>query len=94
MSQPDLIWTRPEWLAEVVAWIRERIEGTGEIEQPHVRWWSTVLRVPTAEGDLWLKASATFGSFEPALTAELARLRPELITAPSVSNGCSRTARR
>jgi hypothetical protein len=79
MTQADLIWTRPEWLAEAVAWIRERVEITGEIEQPHVQWWSTVLRVPTAEGDLWFKAAAPINAFEPALTAELARLRPELI---------------
>jgi Phosphotransferase enzyme family len=80
VSQPDLIWTRPEWLAEAVEWIRERVEVTGEIEQPHVRWWSTVLRVPTADGDVWFKASTPINAFEPALTAELARVRPELIT--------------
>ena len=45
-------FTRPEWLAEATAWIRERVAVTGEIEQFHVRWWSTVLRVPTAAGDL------------------------------------------
>ncbi len=76
MSQPDLIWTQPEWLAEAVAWIRERVEITGEIEQPHVYWWSTVLRVPTAEGDLWFKACHPSHGFEPELTLELARLRP------------------
>ncbi len=80
MTQPDLIWTRPEWLTEAVAWIRERVEVTGEIEQPHVRWWSTVLRVPTTEGVLWFKAATPINAFEPALTEELARLRPELIT--------------
>jgi Phosphotransferase enzyme family len=76
VSQPDLIWTRPEWLAEAVSWIRERVEVTGEIEQPHVQWWSTVLRVPTADGDVWFKACHSSHGFEPALTLELARLRP------------------
>ena len=52
---------------------------TGEVEQPHVYWWSTVLRVPTAGGTLWFKASSPHGAFEPALTVELARLRPRWI---------------
>lgn len=75
----DLLWTRPEWLAGAIAWIRERVEVTGEIEQPHVYWWSTVLRVPTAEGDLWFKAPHPSHAFEPALTLELARLQPDRI---------------
>ena len=54
-----LRWQRPEWLAEATEWIHERVEVTGEIEQPHVRWWSTVMRVPTRDGDLWFKANAS-----------------------------------
>jgi Phosphotransferase enzyme family len=78
-AQPDLLWTRPDWLAEVEAWIRERVDVTGEIEQPHVRWWSTVLRVPTADGVVWFKACHPSHGFEPALTLELARLRPQRV---------------
>ena len=77
MAQAELLWTRPDWLATAVAWIRERVEVTGEIEQPHVYWWSTVLRVPTADGDIWFKACHPSHGFEPALTLELASLRPE-----------------
>ena len=52
-TDPTLIWVQPAWLVEATAWVRARLaehglEPTGEIEQPHVRWWSTVLRVPTA----------------------------------------------
>ncbi|MDQ2984012.1 MAG: hypothetical protein M3R70_08840 [Actinomycetota bacterium] len=54
----DLIWVRLEWLAEATAWIREHVEVAGEIEQPHIRWWSTVLRVPTPAGDAWFKATS------------------------------------
>jgi Phosphotransferase enzyme family len=75
-AQPDLLWTRPEWLAEATEWIHERVEITGEIEQPHVYWWSTVLRVPTGDGVVWFKACHPSHGFEPALTLELARLRP------------------
>ena len=52
----------------------------GEIEQPHVRWWSTVLRVPTADGDLFFKAVAPVHRFEAALTAKLAELQPRRVT--------------
>ena len=75
-----LLWTSPEWLEETSAWIRERVDVTGEIEQPHVRWWSTVLRVPTAEGDLFFKAVAPVHRFEAALTARLAELQPQRVT--------------
>jgi hypothetical protein len=33
----DLHWTRPDWLAEAVAWIRERVEVTGESRDAGVR---------------------------------------------------------
>ena len=79
MAQPDLLWTRSDWLAEADAWIRDRVDVTGEIHQPHVRWWSTVLRVPTASGTSWFKACHPSHGFEPALTLELARLRPERV---------------
>jgi len=78
--QSSLPWTRPEWLAEATAWIRARVDVTGEIEQPHVRWWSTVLRVPTADGDLFFKAVAPIHRFEAALTARLAELQPGRVT--------------
>jgi hypothetical protein len=73
---PALQWTSPEWLAEATAWIHGRAEVTGEIEQPHVRWWSTVLRVPTADGNLYFKAVAPIHRFEAGLTAKLAELQP------------------
>jgi hypothetical protein len=70
---------QPDWLAEATAWIRERAEVSGEIEQPHVRWWSTVLRVPTPDGDLFFKAVAPIHAFEAALTARLAELQPSRV---------------
>ena len=75
-----LLWTEPDWLAEAAAWIRARVDVTGEIEQPHVRWWSTVLRVPTADGDLFFKAVAPVHRFEAGLTARLAELQPGRVT--------------
>src|SRR5205809_6389569 len=76
----ELPWTRAAWLAQAEGWIRERVDVTGEIEQPHVRWWSPVLRVPTADGDLFFKAVAPIHRFEAALTARLAELQPGRVT--------------
>jgi hypothetical protein len=80
-TDPRLPWVQPGFLAEAAAWIDERlaaagIERAGEIEQPHVRWWSTVMRVPTTAGDLWFKANAPVHAFEAALLPILDRARP------------------
>jgi hypothetical protein len=72
-------WRDTDWLAEAAAWIGERAEPTGELEQTHVEAWSTVLRVPTADGTLWFKAVAPDHAFEPQLTALLGRLLPDRV---------------
>jgi Phosphotransferase enzyme family len=80
-TDSQLRWTQPGWLAGATIWIRaelgeQGIEITDEVEQPHVRWWSTVLRVPTADGVLWFKAAAPPHAFEPGLLAILERVVP------------------
>jgi hypothetical protein len=72
-------WTDPAWLAEAHAWIRSQVEPTGAIEQPHVRPWSTVLRVPTSDGDVWFKANVPVHACEAAVVSTLARLRPDRV---------------
>jgi hypothetical protein len=74
-------WSDPAWKAEAHAWIEERLIGlaltvTGPIEQPHLVWWSTALRVPTDGGVLWFKAVQPDGAFEMRLTPFLARRWP------------------
>jgi Phosphotransferase enzyme family len=69
-----LVWEDRDWLAEAHAWIHAHAAVTGEIDQPHVRWWSTVLRVPTPDGALYFKAVAPVHRFEAPLTAFLAGL--------------------
>ena len=54
----------------------EHADVAGDIEQPHVRWWSTVLRVPTTDGDLYFKAVSAVHVFEAALTGLLSELQP------------------
>ena len=69
------------WLLGANAWVAGALEGlgtelSGEIEQPYVRPWSTVLRVPTRRGDLWFKACGPALAHEPATIEILARRRP------------------
>lgn len=82
MSGGDPTWEDPEWLAEAHAWIREHVDVTGEIEQPHVRAWSTALRVPTAHGPVWFKASAPALAHDGPVTEALARIRPDAVLTP------------
>jgi Ser/Thr protein kinase RdoA (MazF antagonist) len=70
-----------------VEWVDERlaaagIERTGEVEQPHLRPWATVLKVPTAAGPVWFKAAAPGTAFEAALYELLARAVPEHVLTP------------
>jgi hypothetical protein len=57
------VWEDPAFLGEAVAWVDSQLSTlgltrTGEVTQPHVRSWSTVLRVPTSSGPVWFKANA------------------------------------
>jgi Ser/Thr protein kinase RdoA (MazF antagonist) len=52
---------------------------SGPIEQPHVRPWSTVLRIPTEGGDVWFKANMPTQAFEVAVVETLAARRPDLV---------------
>jgi len=72
-----LPWSQPDWLEEVTAWIDAAVERTGPIEELHRRAWSAMLRLPTAEGSAYFKASAPAHAHEAGLTEVLARLRPE-----------------
>lgn len=84
MSVPP--WTDPAWLVDAHAWIDERIatarvRRTGATEQPHVRPWSTVIRVPTTDGDLWFKANVPVLAYEAGVVEVLARTRPDAVPA-------------
>lgn len=77
----------PAALTEAHAWVEAQLthlgaRGTGPIEQVHERPWSTVLRVPTDRGDLYLKSCAPALRHEAAITAFLARRRPDVVPAP------------
>ena len=64
MSNPSqLLWQDLEWKEQVREWIHAQAQRhsmlvTGEIEQPHMYAWSTVLHVPTDQGKLFCKDTA------------------------------------
>ena len=82
----DLRWTDAAWLTDAHSWIKQEVADCGwlvigPIEQPHVRWWSTVLRVSTDGGVLWMKAVEPPYAFEVGLTPWLAAGWPHLTQA-------------
>ena len=63
------------------AWADERLAAaglarTGDVEQPRVRPWATVLRMPTSGGTVWLKATGPEVAFEVGLYELLVRVAP------------------
>ena len=83
-AQPQLRWHNPDWRKQAHDWVRVEAERNsiqlmGEIEQPHVYHWSTVMRVPSSAGDLFFKATAGETIYEIALTEKLAGWFPECL---------------
>jgi hypothetical protein len=81
------VWSTDAWRQRALAWADERLGAaglarTGEVEQPHLRPWATVLRVPTSGGTVWFKASAPGTAFEARLYDVLARAVPDRVLVP------------
>jgi phosphotransferase family enzyme len=77
-------WTDPLWLADAHEWIHVQVARlgagvVGTIDQHHVRPWSTVMRVPTENGDLYFKANTSALRHEAALVTLLAARRPDCV---------------
>jgi hypothetical protein len=88
-----LPWQDPDWMKQAHEWIhtqatRHSIRITGDIEQPHLYPWSTVLIVPSGEERMFFKATAPETVYEVALTQKLASwipdCMPELVAADLV----------
>jgi len=80
------LWSDPTWLAGAHAWIEERatelgLVRAGDIEQPHLETWSTVLKVPTTTGPVWFKANHGPLEHEAALVTLLADRVPDRVQA-------------
>lgn len=77
-------WRDPDFVAQAHAWIDGRLDElglsrTGEVEQPHVVDWSTVMRVPTSAGDVWFKANEEALAFESALVEVVSAHAPDRV---------------
>jgi hypothetical protein len=80
-------WAEPGWCDEAEAWIRDALRAlgrsvTGAIESHHVRPWSTVLRVPTGDANLYFKATASALANDAALTRALAATGADCVRRP------------
>jgi hypothetical protein len=65
-------WLDPDWRAEALAWseaelARSRRTVVAPPEQPHVRPWSTAIRIQTDGGTYWFKASGPGSAHEGPL---------------------------
>jgi hypothetical protein len=81
------VWGSAQWRDVAVAWLDERlalagIVRTGDVEQPHLRPWATVLRAPTSAGTVWMKAAGPGTAFEAGLYTILVETAPDLVLTP------------
>lgn len=81
------VWSSASWRERAVGWLDEQLataglERTGEVAQPNLRPWATVLRAPTAQGPVWLKASAPGTAFEVGLYRLLHQVVPDQVLTP------------
>jgi hypothetical protein len=77
-------WEDPAWLATAIAWVDEQLERagrprTGDPDQMHVRPWSTVIRIPTAQGATFFKANTPELRHEALVALRLAQRVPERV---------------
>ncbi len=81
------MWSSQEWLDTARTWMDERlavagVRRTGEVTQPHLRPWGTVLTAPTSDGPVWLKVPGPYNAFEVPLYELMAKATPTRILTP------------
>jgi Phosphotransferase enzyme family len=86
-DQDVAAWATAAWREQARDWIDGRLAEagctrTGEVEQPRLRPWGTVLRAPTDRGPVWLKAGAPATAFEAGLYELLVRTVPDHVLTP------------
>jgi len=65
-------WLDAEWRARALGWAESELAALGRSvagswEQPHVRPWSTAIRIPTDSGSVWFKAGGPGSAHEGPL---------------------------
>jgi hypothetical protein len=78
-------------MESATTWLDDRLHAaglqrTGDVTQPYVRPWATVLSAPTGTGRVWLKAMAPGTAFEVGLYELLVRLAPQNVLTPIASD--------
>ena len=78
-------------MESATTWLDDRLHAaglrrTGDVTQPYVRPWATVLSAPTGTGRVWLKAMAPGTTFEVGLYELLVRLAPQNVLTPIASD--------
>jgi hypothetical protein len=81
------VWASEAWRERAVSWLDASLAAAGlrrvgDAEQPHLRPWGTVLKVPTTGGPVWLKAAGPGTSFEVGLYEILHRVAPGQVLTP------------
>lgn len=71
---PELVGAAERWVDEQLG--RRGLARTGSVDQVHVRPWSTVIRVPVADGSVWFKANEEALQHEAEVVVLLSRLCP------------------
>ena len=84
-------WRSRGWRDEATTWLDEclaevGLERSGEVSQPHLEPWSTVLSANTNGGRVWLKAMVPGTSFEIGLYTLLVAIVPEHVLHPIASD--------
>jgi hypothetical protein len=80
-------WSSARWRADVTGWLDEQLAAvgerrTGEVEQPHLRPWSTAVRAATSCGTVWVKAPGPGAAFEVSLYPVLVARAGEHVLTP------------
>jgi hypothetical protein len=87
MIKKAVAWSSAEWLSEAGSWLDEQltaagIKRVGEVTQPRLKPWGTVLRADTDRGAVWLKAPGPETVFEVPLYRLLASVAPKWVLDP------------
>jgi phosphotransferase family enzyme len=85
------LWSSAAWRQQAVAWLDEQLEASGsrrigDVEQPHLRPWATVLKVQTTNGTVWFKACGPATAFEVGLYELTGRIAAEHVLSPMATD--------
>lgn len=81
------VWSSAGWRRDAVSWLDDQLAAaglvrTGEVTQPRLRPWGTVLQALTNRGTVWLKAPGQHTVFEVELYQLLRRVTPVWVLPP------------